>query len=144
MWTSLTEHHRDLDPFFRMREDAGPELRRLIDALYRDPDAAIFVWEDEGSGALDGLCIVRIDRAPPIMEESERAEITDLGVRKAERRRGIGSALVAAAFAWVRAAGVERVEIQVAQGNAEGLAFWRALGFEPFVQVLHRRLEPGR
>ena len=30
--------------------------------------------------------------------------------------------------------------IQVAHGNREGQAFWRALGFDPLMDVLHRRL----
>jgi hypothetical protein len=33
-----------------------------------------------------------------------------------------------------------RVEVRVAARNAEGQAFWRALGFGDFVDVLDRRL----
>jgi ribosomal-protein-alanine N-acetyltransferase len=81
-----------------------------------------------------------VDRSPPIMVEVERAEITDVGVRADARRRGIARQLVEAALEWVRASGVERVEIQVASGNAEGQAFWRALGFADLMDVLHKRL----
>jgi GNAT superfamily N-acetyltransferase len=137
LWTAITDHHRALDPLFRMRPGAGDELGRMLQAMYRDPDAAIFVYDE---GDLPGMCIVRIDRAPPILEEVERAEITDLGVRPQARRRGIGHVLVDAALAWVRAAGVGRVEIQVARGNPEGQAFWRAQGFDPLMDVLHKRL----
>ena len=42
---------------------------------------------------------------------------------------------------WVRDRGVERVEIQVASGNPEGQAFWRALGYADLMSVLHKRLE---
>ncbi|MEZ4291270.1 MAG: GNAT family N-acetyltransferase [Myxococcota bacterium] len=84
--------------------------------------------------------IVRIDRAPPILEETERAEITDLGVRPEWRRRGMGRRLVEAAQAWVRDRGVARIEIQVASGNREGQAFWRAMGFADLMDVLHKRL----
>ncbi len=87
-----------------------------------------------------GLCIVRIDRAPPIMNEVERAEITDLGVREDQRRHGLGGALVDEALAWVAASGVTRVEVQVARGNTEGQAFWRSRGFDPLMDVLHKRL----
>ena len=79
--------------------------------------------------ALGGLCTVRIDRAPPIGGEVERAEITDLGVIESFRRRGIGRSLVEAASGWVRSRGVERVEVRVATRNPEGQAFWRAIGF---------------
>lgn len=138
LWTAITHHHESLDPLFRMRPGADSELGELLRAIARDPDAAIFVYDDGGD--LPGMCIVRIDHAPPIMVEVERAEITDLGVRPDARRRGIGSALVDEALRWVRESGVGRVEVQVAVGNAEGQAFWRARGFGDLMDVLHKRL----
>ena len=107
-------------------------------AKLRDPDVAVWVY-DEG-GDLPGLCIVRIDRAAPILEEVERAEITDLGVREGERRRGIGRVLALHAIGWVQERGVGRIEVQVASRNPEGQAFWRALGFGDLMDVLHKRL----
>jgi len=138
MWSAITRHHQRLDPLFRMRSDAEAELRELLAALLRDPEAEILVY-DEG-GDLPGMCIVRIDRAPPILEETARAEITDLGVRDDMRRRGIGRRLVEEALAWVEASGVGRVEVQVARGNEEGQGFWRSQGFGVLMDVMHKRL----
>ncbi len=140
LWALITEHHAALDPLFRMRRGpaAEAELRELLRALQRDPDAEILVYDLEGQ--LEGLCIVRIDHAAPILEETERAEITDLGVRSALRRRGIATRLVEEAQAWVADRGVARIEIQVARGNREGQAFWRARGFADFMDVLHKRV----
>ena len=140
LWGLITDHHAALDPLFRMRRGpvAEGELRELLRALRRDPDVEIFVYDHRGTP--EGLCIVRIDRAPPILEETERAEITDVGVRPEWRRRGIARQLVEAAQAWVRDRGVARIEIQVAAGNREGQAFWRALGYGHLMDVLHKRL----
>lgn len=138
LWTAITHHHEPLDPVFRMRADADGELRELLRALARDPDCQILVYDEEGD--LPGMLIVRIDHAPPIMQETLRAEITDLGVREEARRRGIGTALLEAAFAWVRASGAKRVEVQVAHANDVGQAFWRARGFGDFMDVLDKRL----
>jgi ribosomal protein S18 acetylase RimI-like enzyme len=138
LWTAITHHHAALDPLFTQRPDADAALLEMIRELHRDREAAIFVYDAEGD--LPGMCIVRIDHAPPILEETERAEITDICVRPEARRQGIAGRLVAAAFAWVRAAGVERVEVQVAVNNPEGQAFWRAQGFNDLLQVLHHRL----
>ncbi len=143
LWSLITEHHAGLDPLFRMRRGpvAEGELRELLRALHRDPDAEILVYDSQGDPAdLCGLCIVRIDRAPPILEETERAEITDLGVRPAVRRKGIGRLLVEEATSWVRDRGVARIEIQVATGNREGQAFWRSIGYADLLDVLHKRL----
>jgi GNAT superfamily N-acetyltransferase len=134
----LTEHHASVDPLFALRPDADAEIRRLLAAILRDPDAAIFVYERDG--ALLGFCTVRIDRAPPIQVEVQRAEITDLMVCASQRRRGLGRALVERALSWVEERGVERCEVRVASCNSEGQRFWRAIGFDDLMDVLHRRL----
>jgi GNAT superfamily N-acetyltransferase len=147
LWTAISDHHASIDPLFRLRPGAAGEIRKLLAAQLERDDTAIFVWEsptgagrDAGPAVLGGLCSVRIDRAPAIGGEVERAEITDLGVIESFRRRGIGRSLVEAASGWVRSRGVERVEVRVATRNPEGQAFWRALGYEDLMDVLHRRL----
>ena len=110
----------------------------MLAAILRDPDAAIFVYERDG--ALLGFCTVRLDRAPPIQVEVQRAEITDLMVLASERRRGVGRALVERALGWVEERGVERCEVRVASRNAEGQGFWRSIGFGDLMDVLHRQL----
>ena len=138
LWTSITHHHQEIDPVFQMRPHADDQIKALLLTLYRDPDAKILVYDHDND--ISGLCIVRIDHSPPIMRETGRGEITDLGVREDFRRKGIGTRLVEEALAWVRAAGIARVEIQVAKGNASGQAFWRARGFGDLMDVLHKRL----
>lgn len=138
LWLEITEHHASLDPYFTLRPSAAGPARQLLEALLRDPQVAIWVYE-EGE-ELAGLCIARVDHAPPILEEVQRAEITDLGVRPAFRRRGIGRCLAREALAWIREQQVERVEVRVAVANREGQALWRSLGFGNFMDVLHLRL----
>ena len=138
LWREILRHHADLDPLFRVRPGAGEEIRRMLAGSLEDPDAALFVCE--ASGAVVGFCAVRIDRAPPILQETRRAEITDLCVEAAARRRGFGRALAEAALAFAASRGATRVEVRVAAGNREGQAFWRALSFGDLVDVLQRRL----
>ena len=138
LWLALTEHHARLEPLFTLRPDAASEAHRLVAAQLRDPDVACFVQAEEGS--LTGLCIVRVDRAPPIHAELRRAEITDLFVAPAQRRNGVGRVLLGAALDWARARGIDRVEARVSSENRPGQAFWRASGFGDFMDVLHRRL----
>lgn len=138
LWIEMASHHTSADPLFTLRSGAGLEVKRLLSALSRDPDAAIFVWE--GPDDLLGFCTVRVDQAPPILQETRRAEITDLGVSAAARRGGIGRELAAAAFAWARDRGMARLEVRVAARNREGQAFWRSLGFDDLMDVLHRPL----
>jgi ribosomal protein S18 acetylase RimI-like enzyme len=138
LWRAINAHHSHLDPLFTDRSEAGAEARELLRAQLADADMAFFV--SERAGELVGFCAARIDRAPPILVEVERAQITDLFVAPGMRRKGLARALVAAALAWVRARRIERVEVRVARGNHEGQAFWRSLGFTDLMDVLHRRL----
>jgi ribosomal protein S18 acetylase RimI-like enzyme len=138
LWTAITHHHRRIDPLFSMRPEADDALRDLLATMQRDPDCLILVYDDAGD--LPGMLIVRIDQSPPIMRETERAEITDIGVRESERRRGIANLLLEVALEWVRECGVSRIEVQVASGNPEGQGFWRARGFSDLMDVLHLRM----
>ena len=138
LWRELLEHHARLDPHYQIRERGLDGLRKALEAQLDDVESALFVWEENGD--LLGFCGARIDRAPPILEERRRAEIADLLVEPSARRRGCGRALVAAATGWARKQGVERIEVRVVAGNVAGQAFWRALGYADFVNVLHRRL----
>lgn len=138
LWTAITNHHQRIDPLYTMRPDAGDALRELLAAMQRDPETLILVYDEDGD--LPGMLIVRIDQSPPILHETERAEISDLGVRETERRRGIAGVLVDSGLEWVRASGVERVEVNVAHGNPEGQAFWRERGFADLMDVLHLRM----
>ncbi len=138
LWSALLGHHEALDPHWRAAPGAEDERRRLLARLLADADAAVLVWEEEGD--LLGFCAAQIEVAPPMVAERARAEITDLFVCEDSRRRGIGRRLVEAVTDWIRERGVRRVEVRVAVRNAEGQAFWRALGYADLVDVLHRPL----
>jgi GNAT superfamily N-acetyltransferase len=132
------EHHQAFDPHWQVAPSAEDEWRPLLERLLSDTDAEVLVWDEEGD--LLGFCTAQIEEAPPVVEERARAEITDLFVRGDCRRRGIGRRLVEAVTAWLRERGVPRVEVRVAARNAEGQAFWRALGYDDLVDVLQRPL----
>ena len=138
LYQALLEHHAALEPAFALRPGAGGRLAAVLARMLRDDDSAVFVWEEDGR--IEGFSAVRIERGPGLLAEDVRTEITELGVRPERRRRGIGRALVQAACEWAAARSAKRVEVRVAARNREGQAFWRALGYEDFVDVLQRRI----
>lgn len=138
LWYELVAHHAPLHPAFRVRSGGREQVRAMLREGLAGRDAGIWVWE---SGTdLAGFCIARVRGGPTLASEPARGEIEDLGVRADARRRGIGRALAEVAMAWLRERGLTRVEVRVASGNHEGQAFWRALGFADFVDVLDLRL----
>lgn len=64
------------------------------------------------------------------------AEIADVGVAPAWRRRGVATRLVEALLAAADYAGLPRVELGVEAANVEALALYEQLGFRPCRQVL--------
>jgi len=138
LFAELLEHHAAVEPALRVRAEARERLPRLLARQLGDPDAAVFVWED--ATGVTGFVSARVERTPPAVVEVSRVAIDDLAVRSDRRRRGVGRALADAACAWARSRGAERLEVRVAARNPEGQAFWRALGYQGFVDILQRRL----
>lgn len=136
---ALLEHHAERAPRFAPGRAAEDEARAHLEARRRDPETALLVHEGP-EGALDGLCVVRALRRPPLFAETARGEVESLVVLPDARRRGAGRALAEAALAWLRARGLARVEVQVAVENPGARAFWEALGFAPAMDGLARPL----
>jgi len=138
LWVALLESHAALDSVFALRAGAPAALEAELSRAFEDADTALFVADADG--CIAGFCAAHFERSPALARESCRAEITELVVEPAVRRRGIGRALADAALGWARRRGAVRVEVRVAARNDAGQAFWRRLGFGAFVDVLDRRL----
>lgn len=72
--------------------------------------------------AADGLIVLRI--------VADEAEILDLGVRPAARRKGLGRSLLAAAEVVAVESGTRRIILEVAVDNAPARALYAASGYE--------------
>ncbi|MDJ0865303.1 MAG: GNAT family N-acetyltransferase [Myxococcota bacterium] len=138
LWRELAAHHARLESAFALRADGGTALRRAVRRLLDDGDCAF--WIAERGGEPLGFSAARLETGREPLAESGRGEIEDLYVRRGARRLGVGRALAEAALAWLAERGAARVEVSVAVRNAEGQAFWRALGFGEYVDVLQRHL----
>lgn len=99
------------------------EERRFLRALRRYDDAAVFVAElPEG---LVGRLSLGRDSHPA------SRHVADLGLMVAagHRRRGIGTALLAAAVEWARAAEVRKLELHVFPHNDAAIGLYEQFGF---------------
>ena len=74
--------------------------------------------------------------------EGHRGWVSYLAVSPAQRRRGLGRAIMAEVERLLREAGCPKINLQVRTGNAEVIAFYRRIGFElDDVVSLGKRLE---
>ena len=104
---------------------SAADERRYLKALRRYSHAAVFVAE-EGNGDIVGRLSVGRDPHP------SSAHVADVGlmVAMAARRQGVGRALIDAAIAWARTAGVRKLELHVFPWNEAAIALYEAVGFE--------------
>jgi RimJ/RimL family protein N-acetyltransferase len=98
--------------------------RRYLKSVFRHPDAAVYVAEE------DGHVVARMSLSRDPHPASRH--VADLGLMVAEshRRRGIGMKLLDAAVEWARLAGVTKLELHVFPWNEGALRLYERFGFE--------------
>ena len=120
--------------------DADVEGR--LCAMLMRPDQAVFVAEDE-AGRVIGL--LSVGHRPTLWHSGPSALIDELVVAATARKRGVGRALIAAAFDWARAAGCSEIGVSTEFANAPARAFYCRVGFDEEALLLEHhfpRSEP--
>ncbi len=110
------------------------ELARRMEQI----EALETVFLGELGGLPVGLLVLRI--VPTLSGPEDWAEITELYVRPASRRRGVGKALVGAATQFTRRRGCSVVHLLVDPENTVALSFYQALGFQRDSWEMRQRL----
>ncbi|MFO1203353.1 MAG: GNAT family N-acetyltransferase [Tabrizicola sp.] len=96
---------------------AADEPAALVAFLARNPGTSFIA---ESAGRLSGTILVGHD--------GRRGLIHHLAVATDQRRTGLGRALVEAGLAALHAQGIGKCHLMVFADNAEGAAFWTAIG----------------
>jgi len=97
------------------------------------------------SAVLGGFADATLVATAMVGHDGHRGWVYYLAVDPDRRRGGLGRAMMAAAEAWVRAAGVPKLQLMVRSGNAGALGFYEALGFAvEETAVLSRWIGPDR
>ncbi|MCR4299242.1 MAG: ribosomal protein S18-alanine N-acetyltransferase [Gallionella sp.] len=87
--------------------------------------------------ALDSGYLCRVDEAENggirgyaiLMPAADDAELLNIGVSRAEQRKGLGRAMLAEMLTAVRARNMRRVFLEVRPSNAAAIALYRSAGF---------------
>ncbi len=112
----------ELEPDFR----ADPaKQRRGLELLLASSSAAAFVAEE--GGEIVGMVTVQLTASTA--EGGPSGLLEDLFVAEGARRRGVASALAAAAESWCADAGATRVQLLADRGNERALRFYEAAGY---------------
>jgi ribosomal protein S18 acetylase RimI-like enzyme len=119
--------------FNGVSDSAAQVAARL--AACADIEIAILAELD---GQVGGFACVRV--VPCVLYAEPHAELTELYVEPAFRRRGLGRALIALAEQLARARGAADLLIMTGVGNAEAQALYRALGYDTYAVALNRKV----
>lgn len=123
---------------FRLARGSAAAWEKHLRAHLGKKDRATFVGESEGR--MVAFLLASLERPPGIFMEREYGEISAVYVREPYRGRGVGSALVEAAFAWFEEKRVSRVRVTTDTKNSLGVEFWKHRGFAPTVVTMDRLL----
>lgn len=97
----------------------------------------------ELDGEAAGFACLRVLRC--VCYADPYAEVSEMYVRPAHRRRGVGRALMSFAERLARDAGADEIRVLTGADNVAGRAFYRALGYAVDEEVLLRKpLVPRR
>jgi GNAT superfamily N-acetyltransferase len=97
-----------------------------VERLIVRPDTE-YILAAAGNGEPGGVCQLRYRYG--LWTASEDCWLEDLFVREADRRAGLGEALVVAAIERARERGCGRIELDVAQSNRAAWALYERMGF---------------
>ncbi len=142
MWSELMEMHAPLHPAFVLAPHARRQARLSLSRRLRSPWTRIYVCEY--CGDLAGMLVCHYEESDAFNRLRRRGYIAETLVRKAYRGKGLGKKLVRTACSWLKGMGVDFIELQVAPGNEDALAFWEGQGFQPLTYHLALIPENGK
>jgi ribosomal protein S18 acetylase RimI-like enzyme len=140
LWVEMMTYHAGLDDRFRPAADGREHFRSILQKWMADDRYS--VWVAEVDGQLVGYTIGRLAENPPVLEPHLVGHVSDICVAPAWRRRGVARRLFAAVRAWLLQQGVTTVQLHVATENPAAQAFWREMGFSPFMTRMWLHLGP--
>jgi GNAT superfamily N-acetyltransferase len=92
----------------------------------------------ELDGQIGGFACLRV--VPCVLYAQPYAELTELYVEPAFRRRGVGRALIQRAEQLARARGAADLLIMTGTGNVAAQALYRAAGYDTYAVALNRKV----
>jgi ribosomal protein S18 acetylase RimI-like enzyme len=140
LWRELMTAHRALDKRFVIAADGQEKYARHVHEMIRSRDARVLVAQPGEGGEPIGYLLGEIQMRAPIAMPGAYGFVSDVYVVESWRHRGVGTALVVEACRWFAARKAVSVELYVADANPSAHAFWRSMGFEPFLRLMHLEL----
>ena len=125
----LMRTHYAFDPqrFLEVSASAEHGYGRFLTGMLGDPDACVFVAEEDGE--LAGYVYAELEPMSWKELRGPAGFIHDIAVREEARGAGVAAQLLETATAWLRERGAPRVLLWTAPANATAQRLFRRAGF---------------
>lgn len=138
LWQEFMDFHKRRDPHFSRSFDGHERFKEFISSHMTSDMSCVLVAE-QGTTVI-GYCLATVAKYPPVFENRDHGMVFDLAVTELCRRKGIGDRLFREAETWFAARGIHRIEVRVAVSNEISTAFWRKMGFRPYVTRVFKNI----
>jgi GNAT superfamily N-acetyltransferase len=140
-WQLMREHNASHDARIVLAPVSEVEFTAGLEESLSRPGALTLIAEDEGRTV--GFVSASIMANTPDRLPDRHVSIGYIFVDPGSRRGGVARNLIEAVRRWAgEQDGVHHLEMPVVAADTEAAAFWRAVGFTPFIERLWAPLEP--
>ncbi len=143
LWQTLRAYNASTEPRISPVPVSQEEFALAVSqVVHRDSSAGFVACAPDRR--LVGFVSGGLEANQPDRLPERFATIGYLFVEPSARRQGIAGKLVAAMVEWARARpDIAHMEMSVLAGDGEAAAFWRSIGFSPFIERLWMPLNEG-
>jgi ribosomal protein S18 acetylase RimI-like enzyme len=138
LWKEFMDFHRVRDSHFKRSSDGHTNFAEFIGKKISSDDSFVLVGESNGN--VVAYCLAIIANNPPVFEEKQYGALFDLAVTESFRRQGIGEDMYQMVHDWFKQKNIHRIEIRVALSNEVSTAFWRKMGFSPYLETVVKEI----
>ena len=134
-WQRLRAHNAEVDRRVIPAPVSEADFESDLEQLLQRPQSATFVAESRGT--LSGFISGRVEHNQPDRLPETHVAVGYLWVEERFRRLGMARSLFSAIAEWARLQeGVGHFEMAVLAADTSAAAFWRSIGFVPFIERL--------
>ena len=133
----VRQYHTDILGGYFAEQDDAFEQSGFLATLEDDRMTALVAEEGEEFN----VYLLAEKKYSPYLREPNVVHISNIGVKKGLRGKGIGKKLMDALFEMCKAEGVDEIRLGVFNKNTVAYKFYERYGFEPFEQRMSIRLK---
>lgn len=138
LWKEFMDFHKIRDPHFTRSSDGHTNFAKFIEEQISADNSCVMVSESEGN--VVAYCLATIANNPPVFEEKQYGSLCDLAVTESSRRQGIGEEMFQIVREWFKQKNIHRIEIRVVLSNEVSTAFWKKMGFNPYIETVSQKI----